>query len=109
MASTRLTHKVQPSAKLLESADNGGEIELSLHHKAIATATAKHIIPLTFLEPTRKTTSDDSDPVQSGPLSNSLKPSLTPCGLSQNVTKQSTERDATDPDDTPFPRINKCH
>jgi hypothetical protein len=97
MTSTRPTRTAHPSAKLL-STDNGGEIELSFHRKAIATATAKHNTPSTSLEPTRKT----SD-LQTGPSSDSLETSnSTPStDVSQNpvITRQSTERD-----NTPFPR-----
>ena len=108
MASARPTRTVHPSAKLL-SADNGGEIELSFHCKAIA----KHNTLSTSLESTRNTTAD----LQSGLSSDSPEPlKSTPttrqssCDLSDvAITRQSTERDTTvtEPDDIPFPRINK--
>jgi hypothetical protein len=107
MASTRPVRIIQPSSKL--SAENGGDIELTFHRKAIAAAS-KTLTPLKSLVPV----SQSSLPSTSTPEwfmstpSPSHPSSPTHDGV---VSAESTNIDIDgdgDADNTPLPSNRKC-
>jgi hypothetical protein len=111
MASGRPTRTIQPSAKLI-SADNGGDIELSFHRKAITTASATVTatkptgnIPLTSLEPNpQRSLSPDVhvEPPKSIPASTPASTTTRHQSTNLVVTGQSTDDEL---DDKPLPTI----